>query len=62
MIRIHGVANDLTREGHHDFILGRARYGGGTLQIDPMGLVTNGSQEDVVAKILGAAWAQKFQA
>jgi len=63
MVRLHGVSNDLTHEGHHDFTIGRANAspGGQTLQLDPMGLVSNGSQEDVIAKVLGAAWDEKFK-
>lgn len=63
MVRLHGVSNPLTGAGHHDFVIGRTKLGAGgkSLQIDPMGLVTNGSQEDVIAKVLGAAWEEKFK-
>lgn len=63
MVRLHGVSDPVTHEGHHDFVIGRTKLGAGgkTLQIDPMGLITNGSQEDVIAKILAAAWDEKFK-
>lgn len=63
MVRLHGVSNPLTNVGHHDFVIGRTKLGAGgkSLVIDPMGLTTNGSQEDVIAKVLAAAWDEKFK-
>jgi len=47
-----------------DWTIGRTKYVGGqdSIIIDPVGLVSNGSQEDVIAKVLSAAWEKKFGA